>query len=414
MNSLKNLEKMKHFFKDSYLKPYLVTFINVLSAKGFTISAIKDYYLSVYHFGAWLQKKSIPIENISSKTVNNFFKHRCYCISRHHGKTVSRRYANRIKHFLDYLKQQNIIDAELFSTRKIMPPLFFEFIDSLRQRNLSPNTVIYYLKLAPELVELLGNNPKDYNVTKIRNIFINLEADKNISKIKHISSALRVYLRFLAMKGLCVPDLDSIVPAVASWKLSSLPKFISENKIESIIAACNTNTKQGLRDRAIILLLARLALRGSDVVNLQLEDINWQNSTIQVIGKNRRKTKLPLPQDVGDAILAYLTKVRPTNVDIKQLFLCLNAPYRSFSTSVAISDIVRAGLARAGITDAPSQGAHLFRYSVATNLLRNGANLESISALLRHSSTNMTAYYAKIDFQMLKQIAQPWPDGAPC
>src|SRR5690606_5455124 len=123
-------------------------------------------------------------------------------------------------------------------------------------------------------------------------------------------------------------------------------------------------------------------------------------------------TLLPLPQVVGDALLRYLNKARPV-IAVKQFFLCLNAPYRPFACSNCISSIVRHALEQAGIMDAPSYGAHLLRHTAATNMLRQGATLETVSAVLRHQSLDMSNYYAKVDIPRLMQIAQPWPEGAP-
>ena len=185
------------------------------------------------------------------------------------------------------------------------------------------------------------------------------------------------------------------------------------DEIGRLIASCDTNTHQGLRDRSIILLLSRLGLRAGDIINMEMGDINWEESALRVKGKGRKEVLLPLPQEVGDALLAYLEKARPI-VNIDNIFLCLNAPYRSFPSSSGISSIVSAALYRAGINNPPSRGASLLRHSAATNMLRNGATLETVLAVLRHQSLDMTGYYAKVDFPQLMLIAQPWPEGAPC
>src|SRR5581483_4260453 len=120
-----------------------------------------------------------------------------------------------------------------------------------------------------------------------------------------------------------------------------------------------------------------------------------------------RTALLPLPQEVGDALLVYLQDDRP-RVALDTVFLCVNAPYRPFATSASIADVVRLALARAGVTDAPSRGAHLLRHSAATAMLRAGSTLETIGAVLRHASPDTTAHYAKIDLATLETVAQPW------
>ena len=167
-----------------------------------------------------------------------------------------------------------------------------------------------------------------------------------------------------------------------------------------------------VRDKAIILLLARLGLRAGDVRDMRLDDIDWRGGYIRVKGKTRRPDRLPLPQDVGDAILAYLAAARPKAVE-DHLFLRVQAPFRPFSSSAEIAGIVARTHERGGIEGVPT-GSHIFRHSLATNLLRAGAGLESVGTILRHSSPETTAIYAKVDLPMLMKIAQPWPGDLPC
>ena len=149
-------------------------------------------------------------------------------------------------------------------------------------------------------------------------------------------------------------------------------------------------------------------------MGLRIDDIDWQLGTLRVCGKGRRESKLPLPQDAGDALLKYLAEVRP-DVSIVRIFLRSLAPCQPFvESSTGISTIVRRALVRAGIDDAPGRGAHMLRHSAATTLLRSGTPLAAIGAVLRHRSIDTTAQYAKVDVPSLKRIAQPWPGGASC
>ena len=165
--------------------------------------------------------------------------------------------------------------------------------------------------------------------------------------------------------------------------------------------------------RSILLLLARLGLRAGDIVTMRIGDVDWACGTLKVRGKSRRETVLPLPQEAGDALLRYLVDARP-ETDIDRLFLCANAPIRPFATSATVSSIVMLALRRAGITSAPSRGAHLLRHSAAVSMLQSGVSVDTISTVLRHRSVDMTAYYAKVDVALLAKVAQPWPEGAPC
>jgi integrase/recombinase XerD len=200
------------------------------------------------------------------------------------------------------------------------------------------------------------------------------------------------------------------LPCIPQWRLSTLPRYIGAEDVERLIATCDQTTRTGLRDRAILLLLARLGLRAGDIVSLRLTDIDWQQAALLVCGKGRRETRLPLPQDVGDAVLAYLKQGRPRVAD-ERIFFTSNAPIRPLTKTTAVSNIVRRAITKAGIAT-PSKGTNLLRHSAATAMLRGGATLDMVGAVLRHGSPNVTAHYAKVDVLMLQQIAQPWPGDA--
>jgi site-specific recombinase XerD len=294
-----------------------------------------------------------------------------------------------------------------------MPALLTQFATYLEERGLRPLTVKRYQHSMLLLLPKLGTSTEKYDITLIQQVVCDATELLSLTTTKHLTVGLRAYLRFLSFNGLCLPDLDKAVPAIAQWSLSSIPKYISANDIESVIDACEINTDKGLRDRAIILLLARLGLRAGDIVDMKIDDINWPQGTLAVWGKGQKESRLPLPQEAGDAILSYLNKVRP-HVAIPSLFLCLNAPLRALGNSSCVSNIVGAALKRTGIKDLPSCGAHLLRHSAATSLLREGVTLEAVSALLRHNSIDMTMYYAKVDVPNLLKIAQPWPEKGAC
>ncbi|WP_245320512.1 tyrosine-type recombinase/integrase [Bradyrhizobium lablabi] len=188
-----------------------------------------------------------------------------------------------------------------------------------------------------------------------------------------------------------------------------VPRYIGTADVDRLIATCDRATPAGARDRAILLLLARLGLRAGDILALRLHDLDWQHATLTVRGKGRRETRLPLPQDAGDAVLDYLKRSRPC-VARQELFLTSNAPFRALSGST-VSSVVRRAVDSSGIV-APSKGANLLRHSAATAMLRGGATLDMVGAVLRHRSPDTTSHYAKVDIVMLQQIAQPWPGDA--
>jgi integrase len=178
--------------------------------------------------------------------------------------------------------------------------------------------------------------------------------------------------------------------------------------VDRLIVACDGSSTKRLRDRAIMLMLVRLGFRAGDVTQLRLSDIEWQNGTLRVMGKGRYEVRLPLPQDVGEAILRYL-ECRPPVDHSDRVFLRHIAPFKPFITGDCVSSVVRGAMQRAGVV-APAKGAHLLRHTAATEMLRHGVPLDQIGLVLRHRSIDMTAYYAKVDVALLRQVAQPWPE----
>lgn len=226
---------------------------------------------------------------------------------------------------------------------------------------------------------------------------------------KTCTTGLRMFLRFLVAEGKCQIGLDAAIPSIAHWRLSSLPQYMQPDEVESVIRTCDPCTHTGSRDRAILLLLARLGLRAGDIVEMRLSDIDWIESWILVSGKSRRQTRLPLTQELGDAISNYLTNWRPPAATDK-LFLCTLAPFRPFSCHSAVSIMVSRALDRADVKCAGRNAAHIFRHSAATSMLRQGASLQEIAQVLRHRSTSTTEIYAKVDILSLQEISQPWPE----
>jgi integrase/recombinase XerD len=231
--------------------------------------------------------------------------------------------------------------------------------------------------------------------------------------LKNVVNALRSFFRYAQFRGEVAAGLAAGVPAVASWTSTpSIPKAISAEHAERAIASCNDQTAVGRRDRAVLLLLARLGLRACEIVRLTLEDIDWDQSALRVRGKGRRESLLPLTADVGAAIAAYLEQGRPACQD-RHLFLRSMAPIRGLQEgSYGIGTIVRSALKRAGV-DAPHRGSHQFRHALAVSLLQQGASLPEIGQVLRHHSPQSTSLYARVDLGALRTLTMPWPGERP-
>jgi len=289
------------------------------------------------------------------------------------------------------------------------PPLVIAFCDWFRtHRGVKEPTLRQYARGATDLLQTLGEDVSQWNARAVRDFILERASQCGTPTTQSLITSLRAFLRFLNFRGEFRDDLALAIPAVAHWRLARLPHCLSAEEVDRLIAACNGTTPRRLRDRAILLMLARLGLRAGDVACLRLTDIDWNNGTLQVTGKGRYQVRLPLPQDVGDALLRYL-ECRPGNIDTDHVFIRSNAPCRPFASGGGVSSVVKHALKRANI-DAPAKGAHLLRHTAATEMLRNGVPLDQAGLVLRHRSIDVTAYYAKADVALLQQIAQPWPE----
>ena len=223
-------------------------------------------------------------------------------------------------------------------------------------------------------------------------------------------STLRGLLRFLFVEGLTPVDLSDAVPKVASWRCASLPKALPAGHVARMLASCDRTTAVGRRDFAILLMLSRLGVRACEVAKLRLADIDWRAGELIVRGKGDRHERLPLPSDVGEALVDYLRHGRPVSND-PHLFLTVRAPFRPLTGGAgAIGQAVRSAGERAGLGPIAVRS---LRHTVATNVLRAGAPLEEIASLLRHRRHATTVIYAKVDWERLRELARPWPGSRP-
>ncbi len=397
------------------LQPYLREFAAGFISRGYSVLSTRDYVRSAAHLGRWMASRDSTIDLLTDGLVAEFARHRCDCPgTRRSLQRPSRRYLARVHPFVDYLRRLGVVPSAAVQTEQVLPAPLLGFRAWMTcHRGVVKTTVDRYERLIERMLPALGDDPSCYDAALVRRVFLGEVRHLSCVYTKTYITALRAFLRFHAAKGRCRPHLHRAVPTVPEWKLSALPRYLESDDVERVIASCDLSKPQGVRDRAILLLLSRLGLRAGDIVAMCLEDVDWVAGTVRVCGKGRREIRLPLPQDAGDALIEYLVQVRPA-ADTRRTFLCVNAPIRPFASSASVSDIVRFALKRADITDPPSKGAHLLRHSAATTLLRSGVNLDAIATLLRHKSSDTTAYYAKVDTTLLQQIVQPWPEDLPC
>jgi site-specific recombinase XerD len=220
--------------------------------------------------------------------------------------------------------------------------------------------------------------------------------------MQRLASALRSFFSYAFLTGLADTDLSGAVPGVAC-RSPQLPKFLTPQQVQAMIATCDPQTAAGARDRAILLLLWRLGLRAGEVAGLRLADIDWRAGQLTVTGKGHKDAGLPLPADVGEAIAGYL-QLRPDAGPDRAVFVRLHAPYRGLTTG-GVTQAVAAASQRAGLG---VLHAHRLRHSAATAMLAGGASLTEIGQVLAHQNPVTTSIYARVDIEALRGLARPW------
>ena len=398
------------------LDRYLAGFAVRLEAVGYSEPAYAGRLSQARHFAEWILQSRIPAQKVTDATIEQFALHNCRCgIRTKRGRRVAgtgtadrRRGARR---FIDFLREQGVINPSVLPVAPEVDPRLNGFAQWLhRERGATAETIRRYRQEAGRWIGSLGTDPKHFCAAAIRSIVLDQDPKRSRSSIRMTVTVLRTFLRFTVSQGLCAPFLLHAVPPAVRRKLSTVPRTIPAATIEDIIASCGATTPVEIRDRAILLLLARMGLRAGDVWQLRLSDIDWRTGRLRLHGKSRRGTMLPLPQDAGDALLVYIEDMRPV-VSTDRVFLRTQAPFTPLRSSAEIAGIVARILKRGGFPGLPT-GAHVFRHSLASAWLRGGADLDQIGVALRHASRTTTAIYAKVDVEMLAGVAQPWPGVA--
>lgn len=385
------------------LAPLAVDLRRTLAGKGYSLRSAAELMLLVGRLSRWLESRGFTADDLTAAAVEEFFHAR-----RAEGcrKWRSSRCLMPLLEFLRITPDDTVGGLPV-------DDLLARYRDYLRtERALTPGAVGQYLRFAvvflswPPLRQ--GSGLADLTAGQVTTFVMASCRQLNASQAKLMVTALRSLLRFLHVTGRLTTGLVDAVPSVPGWRKVRLPQTVAADQITAILAGCDQRSALGRRDYAVILLMARLGLRAGEVAGLQLADVDWQAGQLSVRGKGNRLDVLPIPVDVGQALASYVQYGRPRTPVSDSLFVRAVAPFGPMHTGT-ITSLVHRACRRAGITPF---GPHRLRHAVACTLLAEGASLEEIGQLLRHTDQTTTALYAKVDLARLSTLAMPCPQGA--
>jgi site-specific recombinase XerD len=396
--------------------PHLDGFVELLQKEGYASRVIRHHIRAADVFGQWLLRRRLGARQVDEAIVSRFVTGlgRYSTQLRPRGRLPEMAFG--VRKLAEMLWQKGV------ARRAQPPPLTAteRWLQSFDQhlehvRGVTPGARRIYLRYARALLAArFGSAAPDWSRLGADDIsdFVRAQAARlKVSACRAPVTATRALLRFLATTGAVPTGLAGAVPTVRAWKLASLPHYLSAQELIRLLESCEDATWVARRNRAILQLLARLGLRAGEVAALHLEDVDWRRGRLLIrAGKSRRERQLPLPDEVGQALVAYLRGGRPQS-SCRAIFLRSRPPCRPLKAS-AVSAIVQCALRRAGVKVA-HLGAHALRHTVATQMVRNGATLKDVADVLGHANLQTTAIYAKLDLATLARVALPWPGGAP-
>ena len=389
------------------LGPFMDTLAALLSERGYPWQTGRLQLRLLGELSQWLQRLGLGVGDLDEQRTAEFLAQ----------ALLRRGYARRVKAvlglLLDHLREVGILTAPPLKIKETaLGRIEREFARHLvEERGLSQSTVGSYLPpIHSFLSEQFGTGPlllNELGPADVTRFILRYFSSRRARSC--MVTALRSFFRFLLLNGDITIDLADAVPRVAHWRLSGVPKSLPSEQIEQLLESCDRSGPKGQRDYAIFLLLARLGLRAGEVVALCLEDLDWRAGELTIRGKGSRQDRLPMPQDVGEALADYLHHGRP-HCSTRRVFVRTRAPYRELADTSCVCTIFVRALKRAGLNPA-FKGTHLLRHSLASEMLRRGASLGEIGEILRHRLPSTTEIYAKVDLEGLRTLAQPWPGG---
>jgi integrase/recombinase XerD len=388
------------------LAPFAAGFAASLADVGYRPLSARNQLTLFAHVSRWLEGQGLVSNDLNTERIEAFLQER-----RDRGYTCWRTVAG-MRPMLGFLRGHGVVPPappppETTATDKLLCD-YRRYL--VCERGLAASTVRHHEATARLFLDdrwspegLVLDRLSAADVTA----FVSRECPaRSVGSAKILVTGLRSLLRYLHLCGLTANGLAAVVPAVAGWRGSPLPRGIESSQARALVDSPDRRTAKGRRDHAILALLARLGLRACEVTALELSDIDWRHGELAVRGKGNRHERLPLPADVGEAIASYLQRGRP-RVDHRKVFVRSRAPLSGIA-STGVNRIVATASARSGVEQV---SPHQLRHTLATELLGCGASLGEVGQLLRHRSASSTAIYAKVDRRALASLARPWPEA---
>lgn len=391
------------------IEPYLASFTESIAAENYTTGTINTYRSILRKLGHVMDTEGVVPSELTLDMAEKLGRK---VPRRKIGTVLPHRLAGRFaQHLLDIGVTQPV---PLTEAQQALATLLTNFETYLaKQRGLSPRSMPHAVGFARRfldhcfgegLINLPGLRPADA-----------------IGFIEHalaggcdrqaVATHLRIFLQYLFGCGATATNLALSVPKVAKRWGARLPRHLSPEGVEAVLACVRDNPRHGARDYAMLLIMARLGLRAAEVIAIQLDDIDWRAGELTVRGKGKLHDRLPISEEVGCALSSYLREERGP-ASCRTMFVTHRAPHRPFKDSQIVNAVLKDALKATGQKPVtPYVGSHLLRHSLATQLVNAGASLDEVGDVLRHRSRASTMIYARLDIEGLRSLAMPWPVG---
>jgi site-specific recombinase XerD len=406
-----NLQPMpRQWLKSSPLQLFYERYLEHLDRARYAPSTMRVYLCCIAHFAHWISTEQLALDSIDEAARARFIdEHLPVCDCPYPVRRLPHELRTAITHLLDVLRAEGAIPrAGNVTDRDRELGAFEAYMRDVG--GLAPNTQRRRERILRRFLhEQFGDRKiaiADLEPASVRRFVLGEDRCWGTSTIRVVGGAIRCYLRFRRMAGDDVRRVLAAIPRVAHWRLAGLPEVLSSAHIDALLASFDHDFPSHRRAYAMVRCLTDLGLRCSEVVQLQLDNVDWRQGTIHIARtKSRQSDVLPLPAEMGRAIAAYLQHERPATTS-RAIFVRHVAPY----------DLpIQMGVARRAVIAAyrrcgwPHTGVHMLRHSIASRMLGAGVPMKQIADILRHRSLDTSMIYTKVDLQRLAAVAAPWP-----